>query len=144
MSVIIEFSCSILKASGQVPFIAAPPPLLFFLSHSASSSMDCCFRDLVTLRLALLLSLMMPRGVRLLLVFVRGAGRFLMVFSVVFGVGMTGAFRSPLTTEALDGAEGWLLALIVLVEVGVGSQASLSGALGVGVYEAVEEAGGGV
>ena len=85
--------------------MAAP---LLFLSHSASASITCCFKDLITLCLTLSLLLMMFRGVRLLLVFVGEAGRFPLVFSVGFslGVGIIGAFRSPLTTEAFNGAEG--------------------------------------
>ena len=71
--------------------IAAP---LLLLSHSASASITCCFKDLVTLCLALSLLLMMFRGVQLLPVFMGEAGRFSLMFSVGFslGVSMTGAF----------------------------------------------------
>ena len=76
----------------DVPSLPLTVPL-WFPSHSASASMDFCFKDLVMLRLALPLLLIAPSGVRLLPIFVGDAGRFPLVFRVSpgFGVGSAGA-----------------------------------------------------
>ena len=92
MSVIVELSCSVLKASEWVSASITAPLLLLF--HSASASMACCFKDLMMLCLTLSLLLIMLKGVQLPPVFVGEAGRFPLVFSISFSlnVSMTGAF----------------------------------------------------
>ena len=95
---------------------------LLFLFHSASTSMTCCFKNLMTLCLTLSLLLMMFRGVQLLPVFMREAGHFSLMFSISFSlsVSIIDTFQSPLTTEAFNGAEGRLLVLMrVLMRVQV-------------------------
>ena len=57
-------------------------------SALASASIDCCFRDLVTLRFALPLLLITPRGVPFLPVFVGDAGRFPLAFRAGFDLGV--------------------------------------------------------
>ena len=59
--------------------VAAP---LYLSSHSVSASINCCFKDLVMLYLTLSLLLIVPRGVQFLLVFVRDAGHFSLMFRV--------------------------------------------------------------
>ena len=55
---------------------------LYLSSHSASVSMNYCFKDLMMLCLTLPLLLIVPRGVQFLPVFVRDAGHFLLMFRV--------------------------------------------------------------
>ena len=94
MSAIVALSYSMFPASEQVLFIAALSLLLLFplLFHSASASMNCCFRDLIMVCLALSLSLMMPRGVQLPPVFMREAECFPLAFSVSLRVSRIGVF----------------------------------------------------
>ena len=94
MFAIVALSCFMFPASEQVLFIAALSLLLLFplLSHSASASMDCCFRDLMMVCLTLPLSLMVPRGVQLPSVFMEEAEHFPLAFSVSLRVGRTGVF----------------------------------------------------
>ena len=94
VSAIVALSCFMFSASKQVLFIAALSLLLLFplLSHSASASIDCCFRDLVMVCLTLSLSLMVSRGVQLPPVFMREVECFLLTFSVSLRVSRTGVF----------------------------------------------------
>ena len=94
MSVIVALSCFMFPASEQVLFVAALSLLLLFplLFHSASASIDCCFRNLIMVCLTLSLSLMMSRGVQLPPVFMGEAERFSLAFSVSLRVSRTGVF----------------------------------------------------
>ena len=94
VSAIVALSYFMFSASEQVLFIAALSLLLLFplLSHSASASMDCCFRDLMMVCLTLPLSLMVPRGVQLPPVFMEEAERFPLAFSIGLRVGRIGVF----------------------------------------------------
>lgn len=80
-----ETEAAFVKLGVSPILMASPLPLL---SRSASASMDCCFKGLVMVRLALPLLFMVPNGVRLLPVFVGEAGRFPLMFSVGLSVGV--------------------------------------------------------
>ena len=69
------------SATLNVSFLPVAAPL-YLSSHSASASMNCCFKDLVMLHLTLSLLLIVPRGVQFLPVFMRDAGHFSLVFRV--------------------------------------------------------------
>ena len=101
----VEFSDSLLTSISSTPsskwvsgleagFSSPVTAPLWLASRSMSASMDCCFKDLVMLRLALPLLLISPSGVRLLPVFVGDAGRFPLAFRAGLGLGMgnTGVF----------------------------------------------------